>query len=178
MPSTVAPPAASEIPEFFKTYVGHIAPTDALAALEQQQSAIRALGALSSAEADFRYAEGKWSVKEVLSHMIDAERIFTYRLLRIARGDRTPLPPFDENAYAERSNAGSRTLADLADEMATVRASAIALVKSLSDASLDNVGTVRAGEISARAQVFIIPGHFEHHLRILRDRYAVLADSR
>jgi uncharacterized damage-inducible protein DinB len=169
----VTPPEASEIPDFFKAYVGHITPTDAVVALQRQESDIRALANVATASADLRYAAGKWSVKEVVGHMIDAERIFIYRLLRIGRGDRTPLPPFDENAYVMSANAAERTMADLSDEMASVRASAIALVKSLSDRALASVGTVRAGEISARAQVFVIAGHFEHHLRILRDRYGV-----
>ena len=146
---------------------------DGVAALERQQAAIAALARLTPEQASHRYADGKWNVKELLGHMMDGERIFIYRLLRIARGDKIPLPAFDENEYAKTSNADSRSLADLAAEMATIRASAISLAKSLDEQALSYRGTVRAGDISARAQLFVIAGHFQHHLNILRDRYKI-----
>jgi hypothetical protein len=110
----------------------------------------------------------------VIGHIADTERIMAYRLLRIARGDRTPLPAFDENEYAKTSNAHRRDIADLAKDVATVRESSLALVRSLEDGMLDNRGIVKAGEVTCRAQVFILAGHFAHHFNILRDRYKVL----
>jgi hypothetical protein len=109
----------------------------------------------------------------VIGHVIDAERIFSYRLLRIARGDQTPLVAFDESAYAEASNADAREIAELAAEMMAVRESSLALVRSLDPGVLANKGMVRAGEITTRGQVFVLAGHFAHHAAILRDRYAV-----
>jgi uncharacterized damage-inducible protein DinB len=174
MLSTIARPQANEYPEFFNTYLADIDhETNAITALERQQSVISALARVSPAQAAHRYAEGKWSVREVMGHLIDAERIFAYRLLRISRGDQTPLPPFDENKYVETSNADRREMADLANEMAVVRQSSISLARSLEEDALANRGIVRAGEISARAQVFVMAGHFEHHIKILRERYGL-----
>src|SRR5919112_3975100 len=118
----IARPKADEYPGFFAGYIATIAnEPDGLAALSAQQPTIAALGRLEPAAASHRYAEGKWTVKEVIGHMIDAERIFGYRLLRIARADRTPLPPFDENVYAQVSNADRREVSKLAEEMDAVR---------------------------------------------------------
>jgi hypothetical protein len=173
--ATIARPQPDEIPDFFKTYVNHIPPdVDGLTALERQKSDVMALARIGSLQSEHRYAEGKWSVKEVIGHMADTERILAYRLLRIARGDKTPLPAFDENDYARQSNADRRDIADLAKEMATVRDASLALVRSLDDGMLDNRGIVRAGEVTCRAQVFILAGHFQHHLVALRERYKVL----
>ena len=173
--ATISRPQPDEIPDFFKGYVGHVAANvDGLAALERQKDDLERLAGIGASQADHRYAEGKWSVKEVIGHMTDTERILSYRLLRIARGDRTPLPAFDENEYAQRSNAGRRSISELAQDFAMVRESTLSLVRSLDEAMLDNRGIVRAGEVTCRAQVFIIAGHFEHHMKGLRERYGVL----
>jgi uncharacterized damage-inducible protein DinB len=174
MATTIARPKTGDYPESFAGYLADVADaTDAVTALAAQQPAIAALARLTPEQASFRYADGKWSVKEVVGHIIDAERVFTYRLLRIARGDQTPLPPFDENDYAKRSNADRREMSDLARELAAVRESALTLVRSLDDDVLENRGTVRAGELTARAQAFVIAGHFQHHVRLLRERYGL-----
>jgi uncharacterized damage-inducible protein DinB len=174
MANPIAPPTADQYPEFFKTYIGHVAhEADLATALERQQAVIAALGRLPADRAAFRYAEAKWSVKEAIGHITDAERIFSYRLLRIARGDETPLPAFDENKYALSSQADRRELADLVQELAAVRESSLALVRSLDEQALGNRGTVRAGDITARAQAFVIAGHFAHHARILKERYGL-----
>jgi uncharacterized damage-inducible protein DinB len=174
MATRIARPSADEYPAFFAGYIATVAEeSDGLAALERQQPLIAAFGVLPPEVASHRYGERKWTVKEVIGHVIDAERIFSYRLLRIARGDQTPLPAFDENTYAAISNAGRRDVSDLAHELGAVRHSSIALVRSLEDTVLDNRGTVRAGEVTARAQVFIIAGHFAHHAKVLKERYGV-----
>jgi uncharacterized damage-inducible protein DinB len=170
----IARPTDTDYPEFFKTYLADVGQErDGLAALERQRDAIAALARLSNERAGHRYADGKWSIREVVGHVTDTERIFAYRLLRIARGDRTPLSAFDENKYAAASNADRRDIADLADELAAVRDASLALVRSLDEDTLEHWGTVRAGEITARAQVFVMAGHFEHHIKLLRERYAV-----
>jgi hypothetical protein len=120
-----------------------------------------------------RYAPGKWSVREVIGHLSDTERVLTYRLLRIARGDKTPLPGFDEAAFAAVSNADRRDVGDLTDELTAVRHSTLALVQSLDEGALDSRGTVNAWALSARALVFIVAGHFAHHSKALRERYGV-----
>jgi uncharacterized damage-inducible protein DinB len=129
------------------------------------------LSSLSEAQQHYRYAEGKWTVKEILGHLIDAERIFAYRVLRIARNDTTPLPGFDENAYVAASNAQKRSMEELLNEFAVVRASTLALLKSLSPPILEYTGTVSNHPISARALAYIIAGHELHHLDIIRERY-------
>jgi len=174
MPTQIAHPKTDEYPEFFKGYIGLVEnEPDIVATLEQQKAVIAALGRMPAERASFRYADGKWSVKEVIGHMTDAERIFSYRLLRIARGDQTLLPSFDENSFAASSHAERRDAADLATEMAIVRESSLALVRSLEDQALGQRGTISAGPITARAQLFVIAGHFAHHVKVLKERYGV-----
>lgn len=174
MTSRILAPAADEYPDFFKGYIGQVAhEADLATALDRQQAVVAALARVPADRAAFRYAEGKWSVKEAVGHIIDAERIFSYRLLRIARGDETPLPAFDENKYAVSSQANRRELTDLVQELAAVRASSLALVRSLDEQALANRGTVRAGAITARAQAFVLAGHFAHHVQILKERYGL-----
>lgn len=174
MPMTISPPGADEYAEFHKGYMAAMAgETDAIAVLERQQPIIEAFRRLTADQAGYRYAEGKWTVREILGHLADAERVFSYRLLRLGRADQTPLPGFDERAYAATSNADLRPLGDLVDELAAVRLSTIALARSLDDSALANRGLVNHATLSARAVAFIIPGHFQHHLDVLRDRYAI-----
>jgi uncharacterized damage-inducible protein DinB len=120
---------------------------------------------------DFRYAEGKWSLKDIIQHLIDAERIFAYRALRIARTDQTPLPGFDENQYVPVANADHRHLKSLLEEYAAVRHATLLLFKSFSDDDLKRLGTASNVGISVRALGFIIVGHLKHHQRIFRERY-------
>jgi hypothetical protein len=174
MPSIITPPANDEYADFHKGYIAAVAnEPNGLAVLERQLSAIEKLATLSPQQASHRYAEGKWSVKEMAGHLSDAERVLSYRLMRIARGDKTPLPGFDETAIAAASNAGRRELHDLVNELSAVRKSTLALVKSLDDAALAQRGTVNNWSLTARGLVFIIAGHFAHHLNVLRERYNV-----
>jgi len=174
MATKVAPPAADEYAEFHKGYIAAVAnETDGLATLERQQAAVDRLARLTPEQAAFRYADGKWSVKQVTGHLTDGERVLSYRLLRIARGDQTPLPGYDENAFADHSNADRREQHDLAAELASVRAATLSLVKSLDDDAFARRTLVNNWSLTARSLVFIIAGHFQHHLNILRDRYKI-----
>jgi DinB superfamily len=165
-------PAADEYAEFHKGYIAAVAnESDAVAVLERQQRDIDALRRLTPEQAGHRYAAGKWSVRAVIGHVADSERVLSYRLLRIARNDAAALPGFDENAMAAHSNADERPLADLVDELALVRASTLALARSLDQTAVMRRGTVNNWSLSARAVAFIIAGHFQHHLNVLRDRY-------
>lgn len=120
---------------------------------------------------DFRYAEGKWTIKDILQHLIDAERIFSYRALRFARHDLTPLASFDENIYVDVAGADSRSIQDLLTELAVVRQATLSLFKSFSDEDLLCVGIASNNPMSVRALGFVIIGHQNHHQRIFQERY-------
>lgn len=146
---------------------------DAVDALARQAEEVKALlaGLADAHVAGLRYAPGKWTLKEVLGHMIDDERIFAYRALCIARGDARPLASFDENDYVAAANFEQRTLADLLHEYALVRAATIALFASLDEEACLRRGTVTDYTASVRGLAFHIAGHELHHLRTLKERY-------
>jgi hypothetical protein len=126
---------------------------------------------LKEAHADFRYAPDKWSIKESLGHVTDTERIFSYRALRFARADQTPLASFEQDDYVRSGNFPARKLPDLLDEFTTVRRATIALVRSLDDAAWLRRGVASGKEVSVLALAFIIVGHVRHHQRIFEERY-------
>ena len=120
---------------------------------------------------DFRYAKDKWTIKQIIQHLIDAERIFAYRALRISRYDFTPLPGFDENYYVDNSFGDTRSIQDLFTEMAVVRQATLSLFKSFKPEQLLNIGVASENKISVRAIGFIIIGHQKHHQKIFEERY-------
>jgi hypothetical protein len=131
----------------------------------------RLIAPLDDTGARFRYAPGKWSVKEVLGHLTDAERIFSYRLLRIGRGDASPLAGFDENLYVPAGAFDARSLASIAGELRAVRSSTIALADGLPREAWTRRGQASGATVSGRALAYIIVGHVTHHARVLRERY-------
>jgi hypothetical protein len=170
----VAPgrPQAGEYAQYYEKYVALIPGTDILGALEAQRLVMaQLLGARSEREGNFRYAPEKWSVKEVIGHIADSERIFAYRALRFARGDSTPLSGFEQDDYVKSGRFGERTLADLAAEFAEVRAATIALFSGLDSPAWQRRGVANKTEVSVRALAFIIAGHDLHHRRILEEKY-------
>lgn len=120
---------------------------------------------------DFRYAEGKWTIKDILQHLIDSERVFAYRALRFARKDQTPLPGFEENEFADVAEGYKRSIRDLLTELAIVREATLCLFKTFSDETLLLKGIASEREMSVRALGFIIIGHQNHHQRIFEERY-------
>jgi uncharacterized damage-inducible protein DinB len=171
-PLAIPRPANDEYAPFYAGYIAKVPGDDALPALAAQERETAALLAgLSEEQAAFRYAPGKWSVKQVAAHLCDAERVFAYRALRIARGDATPLAGFDENAYAAQAGADARPLAEIASELGAVRAATLALFRGLEPATLTRRGTANNVPVSVRAAAWIIAGHERHHLGILRERY-------
>ncbi len=165
-------PQASEYAPYFEKYVAMVPDGEIVETLEAQLRETKLLLArLSEKEAEFRYAEGKWSVKEVLGHISDQERVFAYRLLRIARGDQTPLAGFEQDDYVKTGNFAARSLAELLEEFTVVRRATIALVRSLDEAAWLRRGVANQKEISVRAQVFLIAGHERHHRLVLQERY-------
>lgn len=126
---------------------------------------------ISEEKANFAYAEGKWTIKELIQHIIDTERVFCYRTLCFARNDKTELPGFDQDIFVENDNANSRKLTDLVEEMQTLRKSTIQLFKSFSDDVLLRIGTASDNQMSVRALGLLFSGHQLHHLHILKERY-------
>jgi uncharacterized damage-inducible protein DinB len=160
------------VPPFYKNYVKHIEETDVLQALRLSGFRTQMLiHTIPVANADFRYAEGKWTIRELLCHMIDAERIFAYRALRFARNDKTALAAFEENDYAVQANASGRTLRKITDEVAHLRAATVDMFEGFTQDMLLRKGTANNSEISVLALGFIIAGHEAHHRKVLTERY-------
>lgn len=127
----------------------------------------------AKAKGDHAYGPGKWTVKEVVGHMCDTERIFAYRALRFARGDSTELPGFDENTYVAQSNFGDRTMDDLLEELWAVRAATLSLAKHLPESAMQRRGSANGSPVTVRALMYIIAGHERHHLAVLKERYGI-----
>ncbi|HWN74196.1 MAG TPA: DinB family protein [Candidatus Udaeobacter sp.] len=165
-------PLPNDYAPYYGKYVMLVPDGNFLEILETQlQEMKQLLEPLTEQQADFRYAPGKWSIKETLGHVNDAERIFAVRILRIARGDQTPLPGFEQDDYVKASNAASRKLSDLLEEFSAVRRATIALIRSLDDASWLRRGNASGKEVSVLAIAFIIAGHALHHRNIFQEKY-------
>ncbi len=165
-------PDLAAVPQWYHRYIQLVEEDDALSAVTANGDVgARFLEAISEEKWNHRYAEGKWSIKEMVQHLIDAERIFAYRALCIARGETVSLPGFDENTYAAASKADSRTKEELLAEFKTARQSTLQLFASFDEAQLSATGTANNNSISVNAIGFIIPGHLQHHLNVLEERY-------
>jgi hypothetical protein len=157
---------------YFDRYTSLVKETNVADALNNQDAALEDFfSKVSEEKSDYAYAEGKWTLKEMLQHMIDTERIFTYRALAVSRKETMNLPGFDENLYADNSDAGRRTWADLAEEMRVVRKSTKILYGSFSDEMMEMEGTANNNKCKVSTIGFIIPGHVIHHLKVAEERY-------
>lgn len=164
-------PGPGEVAEYYRGYLEHRPPGSLLSALAGQlEETFRVVGALG-VDPDYRYAPGKWSVKEVLVHLADTERVFGYRALRIARGDTTPLPGFEQDDYVVPDDLAPRSLDGVKAELAAVRASTVALFRGLTDAALLRTGTASGVTFTPRGIAWVIAGHELHHRAILNERY-------
>ena len=168
-------PEPGEYAPAFERYVARARDVrDPLQELQiQRDRVLSRLSPLTDERAAFRYAPGKWSVKEMIGHLADAERVFAYRLLRIGRGDTTPLPGFEENDYVRAAHSDRRPLSDLLAEWAIVRDASSALASSLPEGDWTNAGTCNDGPMTPRALLYVILGHTDHHLGVLAERYGV-----
>jgi uncharacterized damage-inducible protein DinB len=165
-------PEATEFAPFYARYIDGVPDGDLLSILQAQLNQVLTFArGLPEQRGGHRYAPGKWSIREVLGHLADSERIFAYRALRIARGDATPLSGFDENPYVQAGRFDERTLADLSDEYEAVRRATLHLFRHLDDEALARRGTANGAGISVRALGWIIAGHERHHLGMLRGVY-------
>ncbi len=164
-------PQPGEYNPYYDRYISLIDSEDILGVLEKQAAETAALLKPAGAKADFRYAPGKWSVKEVLGHVNDTERIMTYRALRVSRGDKTPMAGFEQDDYVRDGNFGQRTLPDLVAEFADIRKATVSFVRHLDAEAGARRGTANYDVISARALPYFIAGHELHHRRVLLERY-------
>lgn len=165
-------PEPGEYAPFYETYVSLVQGGDVIAQLESQRLQTAQLFAASSErDGNFRYAPGKWSIKEVVGHLSDSERVFAYRAMCIGRGDQTALPGFEQDDYVKNGNFGEQSLADLVAEYGAVRASTLALLRSFNPEVGARRGTASNNPITVRALAFIIAGHELHHREILQERY-------
>ncbi len=164
----------NEYAPFYQTYIHAVSNNDKNIIENLQDSiqyALRILRALPYEKHVFRYDEGKWTIKEIIQHLIDSERVFNYRALRFARRDTTNLMGFDENLYVENADANSREFIELLDEFATLRKDTVLLYKSFSYDALVEIGTANGNTISVRALGYITSGHLLHHLKVIQERY-------
>ncbi|MBA3705170.1 MAG: DinB family protein [Bacteroidetes bacterium] len=167
-------PQSSEYPPYYAHYISLVKEDNILRVLKNQVIDIQALiSGIPEDKENYAYAEGKWTIKEVLGHVIDTERIFGYRAMRMARKDKTMLPGFDENTFVENAQFNKRTLYDLAHEFAIVRESHLASFKHFDEIALNQIGNANGKEVSVRAILYMIAGHAAHHMDVIKTRYLI-----
>jgi hypothetical protein len=170
----ISQPDPAEYAPFYAGYIREAGTGDPIASMRAQLESTGALlDGVDEARSTYRYATGKWSIREIVGHLSDTERIMSYRALRLARAEQVPLPGFDEDAYVAAANFDRRTLASLVEEWRLVRRASIALFEGLAEDDLLHGGTVSGGPMTGRALAWIIPGHERHHIAVLRERYGV-----
>lgn len=158
---------------FYEGYIQRVKGSDLLQVLRNQMDDIRAISQLSAEKAEFAYAPGKWTIKELMCHATDTERIMSYRLLCFARGEQKDLPGFDENAYIENAQIASRSLESIVEEFIHLRQANLYLAKSLSTEQLARVGTANGSQVNVSGLLHILAGHWAHHYSILKERYGL-----
>ncbi|MBC8884500.1 DinB family protein [Flavobacterium piscinae] len=163
---------STEYASYYSPYINALGNVNLIEELENSmQNFEEFLIQIPSEKHEYRYAEGKWAIKDIVQHLVDAERVFAYRSLRFARKDQTPLPGFDENEYVEATATNSRTLSDLLQEYKAVRLATLYLFKSFTDEELMYTGIASNNSFTVRAMGFIAIGHLKHHQRIIAERY-------
>jgi hypothetical protein len=169
---TATQPEANEYASYYEKYIVLVPSGDVVSTLSRQlEETLALLGGLSEAQGDSRYEPGKWSIKELVGHVIDGERIFGQRAFRFARGDEQPLPGFEQDDYVRAAGFNNRQLKDLTEEFELVRRSNLCLFRSLDERAWLRRGTASDAEVSVRALAYIMAGHVAHHMTILRTRY-------
>ena len=169
---SVARPEPGEYAPYYDRYISLIPGTEILATLEsQRRQMMLLLSGRDEADGDFRYAPDKWSAKQVLGHVCDTERIFAYRALRIARGDRTPIEGFEQDDYVRNGPFVQLPISDIIDEYIAVRRATLTLLRNLDEPAWTRRGIANKNEVSVRALAYIIAGHELHHRRILEEKY-------
>ena len=157
---------------FYQNYISKAPDEDVAKAIRTNARNFRKLlKRIPKKKIDYAYAEGKWTIREMLQHIIDAERVFSYRATTIARKDATPLPSFDENQWAAHSQASSRKWKEMIEEFRSLRSANEILFSAMSEEQLRSIGVASGKEVNVLALGFIIAGHVEHHMDVIRERY-------
>jgi hypothetical protein len=167
-------PRPDEYDAAFERYVSRVPETDVLAALERQPAELAdVLASVPREREEYRYAPGKWTIRGVVGHILDAERVFGYRALCVARGEKVSLPGFEQNDYAENAGADRRTLASLTAEFTSLRASHVLMLRHVDDEGWVRVGSANGLPVTPRALAYNLVGHVRHHVAVLREKYGV-----
>lgn len=165
-------PQPNEYPPYSEKYISLVKTENIFKELKDQIWQVQTvISNIPEEKEEYAYASGKWTIKEVFGHMIDAERVFGYRALCFSRKDKTPLPGFDENLYVENSNFKEQSLHDLAREFAVLRESNISMIKHFNEEKLNQLGNANGNDVSVRSIVFMIVGHVSHHLNVIQKKY-------
>ena len=171
-PPLATAPDSTEFAPYYGKYTSLVKGDNIIATLETQaERSQAAFGSLTETQSNFRYAPDKWSIRQMLGHVVDAERIFSYRALRIARGDQTPIEGFEQDDYVRNGPFEHCTLAELLDEFAVVRRATLLMFRSLPADAWTRRGIASNNEVSVRALAYIIAGHELHHIEVLNQRY-------
>lgn len=170
----VVKPQKEEYDPYYERYVSLVDESNLVDTLAAQVAEIETMfRSIPEDRGTFAYADGKWTIKELFSHLIDGERMFMYRIFRIARGDKTPIEGFEQDGYIENSHANTRTFIDLTAEFTALRNANVHFFRNLREDDWLRTGTANNAEISVRALAFIMAGHIRHHVAILKERYLV-----
>ena len=165
-------PEPKEYPSFYKSYVDNVKTDNIIKELTNQVLHIQAIiSEIPEDKEDYAYAEGKWTIKEIIGHIIDTERVLGYRAMRFARKDKTPLPGYDENWFVANANFQKQSLYSLGHEFAIVREANLALFKVWDEEALSQMGVANDLDVSVRAILFMIAGHATHHINVIRTKY-------
>jgi len=167
-------PESSEYAPYYERYVSLVAGDDVSDTLAAQPAELRKVfGELGDDKGTFAYESGKWTIKELLGHVIDGERMFAYRALRISRGDQTPIEGFEQDGYIENARSNERSFADLLDEFELLRVANVLMFNHMSEADWKRSGVASGVGVSVKALAYIMAGHVTHHVNIFNERYAV-----
>ena len=165
-------PLPNEYPSFYQNYVDNVKTDNIIKELRDQVIDIQAvISEIPEDKENYRYAEGKWTIKEILGHIIDTERVLGYRAMRFARKDKTPLPGYDENYFVANANFNKQTLYSLGHEFAIVREANLALFKVWDEEALSQMGVANNLDVSVRAMLYMIAGHAIHHMNVIKTKY-------
>lgn len=172
MNNPITPPRDGDYPEYFKRYIALVSGEDVFEYFKNQTDSLaNLLGSIPSGKLHFRYAPGKWTVADVAQHLMDTERVFCYRMLTFARGDKAEIAGFEEDEYAGNVDTSTRTADSIINEYRSVRAATLTLLENLDKYAIERSGIANGRRVSVRALAYMIAGHELHHVGVIKERY-------